>query len=153
MVSLEWRGRRDSERLPGLNPRKLFIPRNAKPDENATNAEPGYTAGTRARSILREVVVRRPLFLLIFILIPTQARAQNHPAAVSGNCTASNSCSYSDVGGLVLTGANQVIVLLISGPSGGSTISSITDTYFGTGNCSGTDPNLHGFYRRARGPQ
>jgi DNA-binding NarL/FixJ family response regulator len=33
---------------PRSDPLKLFIPRNAKVDKNATNAKPRYMAGTRA---------------------------------------------------------------------------------------------------------
>jgi len=48
----EWRGRRDSERLPLLIRCNLLIPRTARTDKNATKAEPRYTAGTRDRAAM-----------------------------------------------------------------------------------------------------
>jgi hypothetical protein len=49
---IEWRGRRDSERLPTLIPRKLLIPRFAKSRKNDRNAGSRYTRGTRSPAVI-----------------------------------------------------------------------------------------------------
>jgi hypothetical protein len=44
-----WRRGWDSDSLPTLNRRKLFILRSDESSKNDTNAEERYTAGTRTR--------------------------------------------------------------------------------------------------------
>jgi hypothetical protein len=81
------------------------------------------------------------LFLFAAIFFASPAFAQNHPASVSGNCNATNSCAFcsSSCGtGLVVPAANQVMVMLISGPGDNETLSSIADTYGIGGSCSGS---------------
>jgi hypothetical protein len=76
--------------------------------------------------------------LALFAAMPAKA---NHPAAVSNNnCGAansggSNSCAFASGGSATLPGANQVMVLMFIGPTGGQTLASIADTYYGTGTC------------------
>ena len=88
-------------------------------------------------------VVRAPiatLFLLAGIFFPSPARAQNHPAAISGgSITSINSQSFTSGSGIVLPAANQLMVFLVSGPPG-QTLLSIADTYGLGGTCSGTPP-------------
>jgi hypothetical protein len=86
----------------------------------------------------------KPHTLVLFSLLALAAlpaHAQNHPASVSGNCNATNSCAFcsSSCGtGLVLPAANQVMVMLVSGPGDNETLSSIADTYGIGGSCSGS---------------
>jgi hypothetical protein len=80
------------------------------------------------------------LLSLLALLAALPARAQNHPAAVSGSTiTSINSQSFTSGSGIVLPAANQLMVFLISGPPG-QTLSSISDTYGLGGTCSGTPP-------------
>lgn len=64
----EWWGRRDSERLPLLIPRKLFILRTDRNDRTATKAERRYTAGTRS-------LIGLALFFVVLIPLITNAKA------------------------------------------------------------------------------
>lgn len=82
MLYLEWRGRGDSERLPLLIPRKLFILRPARNDKNGNSAEPRYMAGTRSLPAL--------LFLtmLVFAGVASASthldpRLESHQALIS----------------------------------------------------------------------
>jgi hypothetical protein len=95
--------------------------------------------GIRARRSFAPTFV---LFSLLALLAAIPSRAQNHPASLTDTCGTQESggrtsCPFKNTGSYVNPGAGQLMVFLAAGP-GGQTLSSITDTYFGTQTCTGT---------------
>jgi hypothetical protein len=95
-----------------------------------TSSRSRITAGSVRLSLLA-------LLALAFLAGPASAQTP-HPAANAVGCGSisggTNACTYS-VGGRS-PGAGQVMVLGFIGPNGGETLTSIADTYYGTGTCN-----------------